>query len=600
MAILFILTYILLIYSFIRIKKTNNKLNILIWILISIITYMGYNSILIYLLSILGIHSTLLLRSIIHIIISIIFIIISKKNKQQYYFNKMDLGVIIVLFYLSIIIFIVRFGFNFNLDFEMNDGAVHFAMAKSFMTSHIYDSTMTNIIYKISNKGLFFSSTNAGTFLEILKPITKDIGLYKGFIIFEMLSFFLSGTLLYFIIRKNKYTNRNYILTIIFLIIYQLGYPLLNLLYGFHYWGLTILIISSIIITVKEMTNNKLYKNIIILIMLFIQTYSIFIAYYLYIPVIYGSLGLYFLYLWRVKKELTIKRSITYIIIILFIPFCFGIIYYNILGEYFTNFSTKTNIQIDGDNYKNLLGNFIYLIPILFYGIINEIKSKKINLVTIITIMCIIYTIILFILCINNTMSNYYFNKIYNLLWLINFIYLINIDNNKDLFIKTYLYSYIIIIILSCFRVETTIDKYKHDISNNTVISNIGNIYDTNINIIQNRKGLIDNDTLELLKQVKKHEKEYKNKYGKIPFIANYHKKIWITQILDIIISNDYILDASKRIVDTMWVNNIKEIENDDDVTYFVWLPDEENSKGINIEDYSIIYSNNKGYILKK
>ena len=600
MPILFIVTFILVIYSFLRIKKTDNKLNILLWIFISMITYMGYNSLIIYGLSKLGIHSTLLLRSIINIVISIIMIIIARKNKQKYYFDKMDLGVIILLFYLSLVVFLFRFGFKLNLDFEVNDPAAHFAMAKAYMNSGIYDSSMSNIYYEISDRGMFFSSTNLGTFLEIIKPITKDIELYKGFIIFEMLSFFLSGVLLYFIVRKDKYKNKDYLLTIILLILYQLGYPLLNLLMGFHYWGLIILVISSIIITIKELTKNKMYKSAAVIAMLLIQTFSVFVAYYLYVPVVYGTLGLYLLYLWKFKKEISLRRCLFYIFIILIVPFVFGILYFDIVGEYFNNSSTSTSMHNDGSNYKNLLGNFIYFIPVIVYSVIDEIKKKKITLVTIMAILNIIYVIVLFILCMKGIMSNYYYNKIYNLLWVISFIYLINLLNNKELFIKIYLYTYIVIALLALFRVENIIDKHNKYISNNTVISNIGDIYDNNIKIMSDKDKIIDSDTLDLLKKVKENASEYKNNNGEIPFVARYFKKIWITQILDIIPVNRYTVKSGDGLGASFWGNNIKEVENDDSVSYFVWLPDMDNVKGVNIDNYIVLYKNNKGYILKK
>ena len=438
-AILFILSYILFICSFLYIKKTNNKINLLTWILISIITYMGYNSIIVYLLSIIKIPSTLFLRSLINIFISIIMIITSKK-KQKYYIDKKDFAVIAILLYLSLAIFMLRFTFYFSIDFRMNDTAVHYAMAKAFMTNDIYDSSMQNVFYAISNRGMFFSSINTGTFLEAFKPLTGTFYLFKSFILFEMISFSLSGILFYFIVKKNNTFNKEYVLTVILTLLYQLGYPLVNLLYGFHYWGLVILIISTIILTIKEMENNNMYKNKLIILILFIQSLSIFITYYLYVPVIYGALGLYFIYLYKYKKEISWKRSIIYIIIILLIPFIFGMYHYGIIEQYFKNFGPKTSMSIEGSNYKNLIGNFIFLLPILFYAILNEIKRKKINLVTIITCLNIIFMIILFILCMTKIMSSYYYNKIYNLLWLNTFIYLTDIIYNyKEKFIKIYI-----------------------------------------------------------------------------------------------------------------------------------------------------------------
>ena len=600
MSVLFILSFILFICSFLSIKKTQNKLNILLWIFISVIIYMGYNSIIVYLLSQLNIHSTLFLRSLINIIISIIMIIASKK-KQKYYIDIKDIAVIVMLLCLSLIIFKQRFTFNFSINFVMNDAAAHFSFAKAFMANDIYDSSMHNIYYAISTRGMFFGSINAGTFMELFKPLTGDFYLFKNFIIFEMLSYTLSGILFYFIVKKNNTLNKKYVLTVILTLLYQMGYPLTNLIYGFHYWGLVILIISTIILTIKEMENNNMYKNKLIILILFIQSLSIFITYYLYVPVIYGALGLYFIYLYKYKKEISWKKSIIYIIIILLIPFIFGMYHYGIIEQYFKNFGPKTSMSIEGSNYKNLIGNFIFLLPILFYAILNEIKRKKINLVTIITCLNIIFMIILFILCMTKIMSSYYYNKIYNLLWLNTFIYLTDIIYNyKEKFIKIYLYSYIIIALLACFRIENIISKYNPKISQDTVISNIGNVYDCNINMLQDRSKILDNNSYELLKHVKKHEEEYKNTRGEIPFIAGYFKKIWITQLLDVIVSNNYKKKTKKTEIDRYFLDNISEVETDDTVKYFVWIPNAKNSKDINIDDYIVIYKNKEGYVLKK
>ena len=597
MSVLFILSFILFICSFLSIKKTQNKLNILLWIFISVIIYMGYNSIIVYLLSQLNIHSTLFLRSLINIIISIIMIIASKK-KQKYYIDIKDIAVIVLLLCLSLIIFKQRFTFNFSINFVMNDAAAHFSFAKAFMANDIYDSSMHNIYYAISNRGMFFGSINAGTFMELFKPLTGDFYLFKNFIIFEMLSYTLSGILFYFIAKKNNTLNKKYVLTVILTLLYQMGYPLTNLIYGFHYWGLVILEISTIILIIKEIENNKLYRNKQILLILFILTFSIFVTYYLYVPVIYGSLGLYFLYLWNFKKEISLKRCIIYITIILIIPLLFGLFYFQIIENYIQNFGPKTPMSLVGTNYKNFIGNFILILPILVYTIYNEIKKRKITYITITTCLTTIFIIILFILYMTHIMSSYYYNKIYNLLWLLSFIYLIEvIYNNKERFLKLYLYSYIIIAILACIRVENIINKYNDNISTNTVISNVGDVYDTNVRLLQKENKTLDYSMYELLEHLKENKEEYMNDRGEIPFIADYFKKIWITQILDIIVSNNH---GKKSDTDTYYSDTIFEVSEDDTVKYLVWIPDDSNKKDMGTTNYKIIYRTKLGFILKK
>ena len=599
-SLVFIISYIILMYTFLRIKKTDKELNILLWIFLFVVLYMGFNAIAVYLLSSLNIHATLVLRSIINFIIALLFFFILKK-KQKYYFDKFDLGIVIVLFYVTLVLFLIRFGLNFNVEFEIDDAVVHFAYGKAFMNSSILGKEMTNLAWATTSRHLFFSSVNLGTFMQILLPFTGTFGLYKSFIIFELLSFFLSGSLLYFIIREKKTTSLKYIFILMLLIMYMLGYPLTNLLCGFHYWGLAILIIEAIILIFKEMDENKLYSNYLMIGMLFILLSSIFITYYLYVPLVYLGIFIYYIYLWR-KKIISIKQVIIYTLITLVIPFIFGMVYYGIIGDYFTN-TGSTNLEIDGPNYKNLIGNFIFVLPLVMYKLFSEIKERKINIINILAVLNIIYMIILFILVMTKKMSNYYYGKIYNLSWLILYIYLIKLvyENWKDI-IKVYIVSYLCISILALVRIEEIISKYDSRISEDTIIMNLGNVYDYNIKYLSRKDKIINNDIKDLLKYVYKNKNEYKNIRGEIPFIASYFKKIWIAQIIDTIPNNhDGTNNKGVFSVNKYWINNdIVDIDNDDDTHYFVWIVDNSNKDAVDLSKYEIIYQNKVGYILKK
>ncbi len=599
-SLFFIISYIFLMYSFLRVKKTDKKINILLWIFLFVVLYMGYNAIIVYLLSVLNIKATLLLRSIINLVMALGLFFLVKK-KQKYYFDKTDLGIVILLFYATFVIFLVRFGFGFNIEFEMDDAAVHFAYGKAFMNSDILGSEMTNIAYSLANRHLFFASVNLGTLMRVLLPITGLFGIYKSFIIFELFSFFLSGVLLYFIICREKETNKKYLLTISLLFLYMLGYPLTNLLCGFHYWGLAVIVIEGIILLIKEIDNNKLYDNYLIIGMLFILTVSLFITYYLYVPLIYLSIFMCYLYLWR-RKLISIKQLIIYTVVTLIIPFIFGICYFGILGEYFTN-TGSTNLEIDGPNYKNLIGNFIFLLPLFIYKLVNEIKERKISFVNILAILNIVYMIVLFILVMTDKMSNYYFAKIYNLTWLIFYIYFFKIiyDDWKDI-VKVYMLSYIALSLLALFRIEKIITDYDSKISEDNAIMNLGNVYDYNMKYLIRKDKTMSNEIYDLLKHVYKDRKKYQNPRGEIPFIASYFRKIWIVQIIDTI-PNSHDNAGSKKgfVVNKYWINNdIIDIENNEDTQYFVWIVDKSNNDALDLANYDIMYQNKAGYILKK
>ena len=598
MEIMYIITYIFFIYSFLRIKKSNKKLNILLWLVLSIVTYMGFNSLTIYLLHLINIRATLLIRSIINIVLSIIMII-KTKNKQEYCFDKFDFGALILLLYVTLIIFIIRFGFKFDLNFEITDASFHYAFAKKFANMNTILDNIEVFFCGTLSSSKYLSYTNAGTFLELLRPITGNIDMYKSFIIFEMISFYLSTILLYFIVRKDNMSAKKILLCVLFTIMYALGYPLLNLLYGFHYWGVVLVVMSTIIVAIQELDKNNMYNSKIMIFLLSILSYSVLIAYYPYVPVVYLSLGLYFIYLWKWKKTINLKQTIIYIIIILIIPFIYGGFYYgffNVLID--SNYLKNTVINhftIEGSNYKNILGNFIYIIPIIIYSIINEIKKHKINIMTIFAIIHFLYIVVLFILCITGLLSSYYFAKLYNFAWLIAYAYLIKeAITNKELLFKIYMISYIIIVFLSCLKIESIIKSKNYDISTNNIISYLGDVYDNNIKYITEKNPIITNDISDAISHIEKNIDTYKNSRGEIPIRTSYFRKLWIARMLDVVPTSNYILSSQLR------GDNIKSIETDKETEYFVWILDKEHYDDLDLNNYDIIYKNDSVLILKK
>ena len=99
MNIIYIITSIVLILSYLLMKKEDKKYNIIHSIIISAIIFLTYNIFISTIMFFTYIKSTLLNLSILNIVFSIYPIHTIRKNKeiQKYYLNKIDLIAVIII-----------------------------------------------------------------------------------------------------------------------------------------------------------------------------------------------------------------------------------------------------------------------------------------------------------------------------------------------------------------------------------------------------------------------------------------------------------------------------------------------------------------------
>ena len=188
------------------------------------------------------------------------------------------------------------------------------------------------------------------------------------------------------------------------IIICILGYPLNNLIFGFHYLGISILITLILFYLIERINFKKKNQYLIISIILF--SFSIFTSYYMFVPIAYGSCGLYYLYKWFPKKEITLKKSIKYIVVTLCISFLIGLYMYILSKMLFSSGETTSGLStftLEGYIYRNLLGNIFILFIFSCYIFIKNIINKEINVFDISLIMTTIFMIIISLgMCLGN------------------------------------------------------------------------------------------------------------------------------------------------------------------------------------------------------
>lgn len=488
-SILFIISSIILIIDFLLIKKSDNKLNIIKWLFISLILIFCFNSLIVYILSYISISSNLLSMSSIYLLISIfVYLKFLKNNKQKYYFNKKDLIYLFILLLVVVIISFIRFGFPLSITYKTLDPAVHFQSAysfykESFLLNFVQDKTIFNF-----ETWRFASYTNLGLIFKFFSPFITENNFYNVYILYDILTLFITAVLFYYLINNESKGIIKLLGTILFL----LGYPLNNLLIGFFYVGHATCIIVVIMLVVKELKPDNL-----MFFLLFILNIGLTFTYYLFIPFVFLDEFIYFF-----KTKHMIKKYF----VIFVIPLLLGFIYF-ILPTFSNNDMNLINqTRIDGYFYNDVFGNLLLFLPIISYYFYYKFKEKKLDFELIMFLGLFILMIILNICMLTGLIMPYYVSKYYYILWILCFVILFRTYDDyyeKDKFIfKNYAVFMLFTIVLSISNIENKIIDLNTGEWNRTTPNMLFNVYNYNLYLINEPTTVFTSEEIEDIKSI--------------------------------------------------------------------------------------------------
>lgn len=489
-SILFIISSIMLIINFLLIKKSDNKLNIIKWLFISLILIFCFNSLIAYILGYINIPTNLLSMSLIYLLICIfIYLKFLKKNQQKYYFNKKDLIYLFILLLIVAIISFIRFDFPFSITYNTIDPAVHFQSAysfykESFLLNLVQDKTILNF-----ETWRFASYTNLGLIFKFFSPFITENNFYNIYILYDILTLFITAVLFYYLINNERKSIIKLLGTILFL----LGYPLNNLLIGFFYVGHATCIIIVIMLIVKELKPDNL-----MFFLLFILNIGLTFTYYLFIPFVFLAEFIYFF-----KTKHMIKKYF----LIFVIPLLLGFIYF-ILPTFSNNDMDLINqTKIDGYFYNDVLGNSLLFLPIIIYYFYYKFKEKKLDFELTMFLGLFILMIILNICMLTGLIMPYYVSKYYYILWLLCFVILFRTYDDyyeKDKFIfKNYAIFMLFTIVLSISNIENKIIDLNEE-WNKTTPNMLFNVYNYNLHLYDNPNIVFTSDEITDIKKIAK------------------------------------------------------------------------------------------------
>ena len=580
MKIIYLISIIILLLSFLLIEKNNQKLSIIKSIIYTICLFFCYQTVIVCLLSYLNLGGHILNYSIANFLISLILSlrIIKKKKIQKYYFNKLELLLTLLVVLTISIIVTYRFrGFQ-SLSYISDDSSIHYRASKIFSEklSILNDSNANDLIYNFTKMMPMFY-INCGFILKLLSFIPS----YKAFMINEAICLVLYSLLFLITILKEK--DSNYIYTYIVTILYALAYPLNNLIFGFSYLGCGIMTINLLLYTMKyikdDLKNNKILKIII----LFILNFSLFNSYYLFVPFTYLSLEIYYLSL-KKNKKITTKNMLIYSILTLIIPFIIGLTYFVLPSFFNAKINVIKAITLNGDIYNNIAPLYLFIFTTT-YLVYEKIKHKtKTNYFLLNFYILTAYTLLFLILYILKISATYYFYKLFYIYWLFFSIYIaISLDKKKKI-----MYISAMIILIS---MAITITKPYSSITSKLEKLTI---YTYNSRKFNDDWIRLSKEDLDIIKATIKYKDICKTKEV-FPITGRGTRNAWFYSITGTVPNIYY----KKKNRNELYVQNIS-FNEWQETDYKCILFFKENTNIDIPNEYHILYQNDKGILLTK
>lgn len=607
MGIFYCLTVLAMVMAFILIKKSDEKLNLISWIILTAITYLGFNIAICMIFGSLNITTNLLFLSIVDLIVALAFgfKIFKDKEVQKYEIRKRDILGIIICF--SIVGYMSKTQirpFDTTVANASVDVSMHYSAATNFADN-------MKILAKIDNKtGYNFTTMqtgayiNTGIFMSIIRSIRPLYKEYTTFKIFETLVLSLNIAGFYMLISNYLKNKKSYIIGIVFLILYSFAYPYTSELYGFSYLSVAIAFTTGLFY-LAQIYGSKVSDKVIIPLII-IMGIGIIFSYCLFVPALFAFICIYVFVKDFDKKEEKVyfkwfrKNSLIVtgiLLIVTILSICYLVIPTFTLSD--QNKLTDA-IGFDGQIYKALYQDFLFYIPFIVLFIIRGIRNKKLDYET------LAFGLILFQIALEliglyiGFVSPYYYYKMYYILWIIAVVMAVRVitetEENKDLQIGlvSYLAVWVIIVYGAVSGVEYKFQqKFKGLIEVPKLQSLAGIYFDTNILAVNNINAscLVSSERLLLAEEMGKQEDmTLKNM---LVGGMNTNCKAWMYVVSKIPCGGESINDLQKAVVETSVEDFLKQEEK----KYFVQYTE---NKYESTDKYDVVFQNDAGVILKK
>lgn len=469
-SVLYIISMIGCIAGFLFIKKTEQKLNVVAEIVISVICFMSYEAVVALIYSNLQIKIDLLTLSVGNIFLCLIllYFIIVKKKRQKLYIDCTDIIIHLVIV-VSVIALSIHIFNGYTIGYNSGDPASHFIFAM-------------RIVRTGEISAMHFSPLINAIAISICRPFLEWSEYYKGLILGDTVVFSLLFLLLYIMISQSMKSVKRKIFALVICFFCMFGYPLSSYIVGGYIWltaGMLFFCFSIYCLNIHLLgIYDVKYTKMLIIVSLSVLswTYLLFALFALLVEYLTISI----IAIAKEKRsvlKLLLHNSLIFIIpgiifLLTFIKYWNGsdnirdliasLIHYETTNEIVRQPAEALGMAAEammsnGYGYSRLYSDFLIFIPIIIGLITYCIIRRRINFSITITCIFIAGVIFSFFLCKGGYLSGYYYYKLYFVLWILCWIcikeaYLLFCDNS--IAVISYAFSFLFLFITSTFQVE--------------------------------------------------------------------------------------------------------------------------------------------------
>lgn len=607
MGIFYVLTVLAMLSTFVLVKKSSEKVNLVNWCILSLIAYLAFNIMICMIFGVLNITTNLLFLSIVNLIVSagFGFKIYKDKKIQSFEIRKRDFLAVLVTVVIVCYMAVSQYKpLSKSMANASVDACMHYSAATNFADN-------MKILSKIDNKtGYNFKTmqtgayVNTGIFMSTVRSIMPDFKDFVTFKIFEIGILTLNILAFYMLVSDKLKTKYNYIIGIIFLVLYAFAYPYTSLLYGFSYLSMAIAFSTGLFYLAKIYDKNEI-SFLVKLGLILLMGIGIIFSYCLFVPALFAYICIY-VFIKDMKKEektyLKFFKKSTLLVTGLLLIVTILAIFYLVIPTFTDSEQNKLTDAIGfvGGCYKSLYQDFLFYIPFVILFVYRTIKAKKMNYQTLALILLGGQTLIELIGLIAGFVSSYYYYKIYYIIWILLVDIAIEVmgdmKENKELsvILNTYAIVWICIIVGAVSGIEVRLQQKSPTLMDECKLQRLAGIYyDTNIAATANINVscIIDENRVRLAEAMG--EVEDMTLENMLVGGMNTNCKAWIYVISRIESGGESINDLQKAIVET----NIDDWMEEEEKKYFVLFTGDEYE---NTNDYEVVFSNQAGVILKK
>lgn len=458
MGYLYVFSVVFLILGFLVFKKSNEKLNLIKWICILVVSLYAYNITICMILGILHITQHIWLLSCINLAFGVALWqkVVRKHEYQKYKCSKIDIiAILIILIFFGVMFVKDLYIFNGDVTHYVVDSAIHYRAAKHYSDNlqlFVFTEDKTFFDFNIMQTGAYI---NDGIFMNVLKNITGLDEIYS-YQLFETFTMFAEGLALYAFFADRIKTKRGLVGTLLLFGLYMYGYPYNSWIYGFSYLSVGIVNTSLLLVLVEMLFSEDYINKKVLIPMVVIAGMGLIFSYCLFVPAVFASICIY-VFLKELKdtnskKYLKIFGKNTLIITgTLLLVTAFGIGYLFIPSFIIEGQKNLISaLSEDGGIYNEKYKNFIVYIPfaiIFIVEFVRRIKEKDIRFLDIFSCIMVAYLGLFYIGKLVGVVSEYYMLKLYFIIWTV--IFAVSIDIlNRNLDKKWFRLDFILLALL--------------------------------------------------------------------------------------------------------------------------------------------------------